>query len=96
MCNKRNTVFLHCYYQDRNIHVDNCLALDIISLWKSGFQTVGCCCGHGKYEKTILVKKPNGEVEDVFTSIIVPRKRRFYRKDNEGYYYIPEVEDNVR
>ena len=29
------------------ISVDRCMAGQIISLWKAGIRTYGCCCGHG-------------------------------------------------
>lgn len=66
---------------------------------------VASCCGHGKYPMTILIKgKPNNGlfrnpfakdakdiVQDLVSGLIIPRKKRFYVKDKEGYYYIPEV-----
>jgi len=36
---------------------------------------------------TIVVE---GRIE-VLSGIVIPRKTRFYVKDGEGYYYIPEI-----
>lgn len=65
---------------------------------------VACCCGHGKYPMTILVRgklvNPNtvfinpfkkNTIIDICSNKLIPRKRRFYKRDKEGYYYIPET-----
>ena len=65
---------------------------------------VACCCGHGKYPMTILVKGKlinpynifrnsfnEDVVVDICSGIIILRTRNFYKKDKQGYYYIPEV-----
>jgi len=54
---------------------------------------VACCCGHGKYPMTIVIEINDKEKTkmELFTDKIIPRKKRFYKKDKEGYYYIPEV-----
>ena len=55
---------------------------------------VACCCGHGKYPMTI-VKMMGLETSPYFLEIvsgkIIPRTRRFYKKNEQGVYYIPEV-----
>jgi len=51
-----------------------------------------CCCGHYKYPMSIVVD--DGEIFDLMSGIKIPRTRNFYRKDNQGYYYIPEVIEN--
>ena len=62
---------------------------------KSNFKTVACCCGHKKYPKTIVVKHLiSGICFDIMSGIEIPRKKKFYKKDEEGYYYIPEVIKN--
>lgn len=60
----------------------------------SELQTVACCCGHNKYHKTILVKPKGkrGPIYDLISNISINRKRFYYKKDKEGYYYIPEIE----
>jgi hypothetical protein len=64
-------------------------------------KVVGCCCGHGKYHKTIVLKEiANNSKREVdvyfehFRKVVIERTRRFYKKDSEGYYYIPEVSVN--
>jgi len=52
--------------------------------------TVACCCGHGKYPMTIVCEM-NGEYFDIVSDIEIPRSKRFYKKDKQGYYYIPET-----
>ena len=59
-----------------------------------GIETLGSCCGHGKYKKTIVVKLETG-IFEWFSMKPIPRIRRFYRRDKQGrlgHYYIPEVE----
>lgn len=54
------------------------------------YDTYGCCCGHGKYPMTIIVGIDEIRYE-IVSGIFIHRKTRFYKKDEEGYYYIPEV-----
>lgn len=61
-----------------------------------GLETVACCCGHDKYSMTIVVKDVFGNVWEMFSSKMIHRKRRFYKKDEQGIYYIPEVEDGKK
>jgi hypothetical protein len=70
--------------------MDKCLRNAIRTLNRMGIQTVGCCCGHGKYPMTIIIRNCLWFTE-LFSGIDIPRKKRFYVKDQEGYYYIPEV-----
>lgn len=65
---------------------------------------VSCCCGHFRYPMTIVIQntlKKHEGVEmypinyfipwDLVSGIEIPRKKKFYKKDKQGYYYIPEV-----
>jgi hypothetical protein len=57
------------------------------------YNVVACCCGHGKYPMTIVVEYPGGYERDyveVLSDTRIPRKKRFYKKDEMGTYYIPE------
>ena len=58
------------------------------------FKVLACCCGHKKYNMSIIVKDTEDEIFDIISGITIPRKKRFYKKDKEGYYYIPEVLEN--
>jgi len=51
---------------------------------------VACCCGHNKYPMTIIIQNIYRTYE-LFTGNTIPRKRRFYLKDKQGFYYIPEA-----
>ena len=55
------------------------------------------CCGHGKYNPSLIVidtkvAKFCNTPFDIFSWIHFKRgQKRFYVKDNDGYYFIPEV-----
>ena len=56
------------------------------------FQILACCCGHNKYPMTIVVKSAwDGKPFELLSKTDIPRKSRFYVKDKQGYYYIPET-----
>ncbi|KKK75097.1 hypothetical protein LCGC14_2877150 [marine sediment metagenome] len=84
-------------YCNRNI--DSCLIKEIEILNQSGFKTILSCCGHGKYDATVLVRDELNLVYELYTETYLraydPKKRkqynRYYRKDKEGFYYIPEL-----
>lgn len=56
----------------------------------SNKKIVGCCCGHFKYPMTIIIKYRDRHL-DLVSDTFIPRSRKFYKKDKQGYYYIPEV-----
>lgn len=91
MCNKRNTTMVCSQIDNMNFRVDNCIANLIYVLRNRGIKTLACCCGHGKYNISIVYKSPNGKIWDLISGVQIPRKKRFYVKDKEGYYNIPEV-----
>jgi hypothetical protein len=60
------------------------------------FRTVASCCGHGKYPMTIVCEyydRKSGY--QTFIEFIsgkeILRNKRFYKRDKQGYYYIPEI-----
>ncbi len=55
------------------------------------FQIMACCCGHGKYPMTIIVRGLDGFTFDLISAEEISRKKKFYKKDKKGYYYIPET-----
>ena len=81
--------------------IDKCMnsMLEMINHIKQpNFIVLACCCGHGKYPMTIIVKdieiKENSIYANTFDLISgkpIRRKKRFYIKDKQGYYYIPET-----
>ena len=88
MCKKTN----YC-----NVRVDNCLKVLINSLnevFRDNIKTIACCCGHGKYAMTIVVsirRRYSIDVVDLVSGKRINRSRNIYKRDNEGFYYIPEV-----
>lgn len=85
MCKKKQ--FKYCPSE-----IDSCMRnlIKMLNLHlKKPYKIVACCCGHGKYPSTLLVEN-KGVVIDFFSGNIIPRKRNFYKKDGEGYYFIKE------
>ena len=82
MCKK--TQFKYCPST-----IDKCMR-NIIKIIPGTF---ACCCGHGKYPMTIVCDWA-GTIFEIMSYTEIPRKRKFYKKDKQGYYYIPEVVKN--
>lgn len=91
MCGTRNSRRISI--QGRNIRVDGCMAEKIVRLNELGVVTLGCCCGHGRYPTTIIVKSSSGTIYDSCSAVIVPRTRNFYKTDDDGFYYLPELSE---
>jgi hypothetical protein len=70
--------------------IDPCMRQKIAILECLRITTLACCCGHGKYPETIVVNVPNG-IYEFNTGVKIPRKKRFYVRDKDGFYYIPEA-----
>ena len=77
-------------YKIPNPRIDKCMknVIEILNLHK--IKTASCCCGHGKYPMTIICSSLGSHYE-LFSGKHIPRKRNFYKRDEQGYYYIPEV-----
>ena len=43
---------------------------------------------------TIIMKDKLGLFFDTVSSKVIPRKKKFYKKDKQGVYYIPEVSES--
>ena len=90
-------------YKTSNPDLDKCIKQLISYLNNENIHTISSCCGHGKYHMTIVIRRriirPNfnamGHIE-LLSSVEIPRTRRFYKRDKEGHYYIPEVEEHWR
>ncbi len=90
------------WYKSGNQRIDPCLWETIKFLQEFGFQTLACCCGHGKYKPTVVYQNSKDEI---FAAIVpkslpayilqgtmkMPRKKRFYRRDKDGVFFIPEL-----
>lgn len=82
--------------KSRVVRVDKIMANLIVLLNLNDYiETLGCCCGHLKYPPSIVVKDHRGVIWEVISGITIPRKKRFYKKDKEGYYFIPECNKKV-
>ncbi len=72
--------------------IDPCMRNLISVLKNKGFDVRACCCGHKKYQMTIICyEKLLDNYFDLMSLIDIPRKKKFYKKDKDGFYYIPEV-----
>lgn len=94
MCDKRNSTKVPLCKPRRNsklkyAKVDACIAPLVAALNVFGIETMGACCGHGKYNPSIIIQG-KGKKFDLFSGKTILRKSRFYRKNSKGYYYIPE------
>lgn len=95
-----------CKFNPKNDsrRIDPCMEKFIESLnafLKEDVNILACCCGHGKYPMTIVcvdgtfpsnwLKEGKNKIFDLVSDTWIPRQKRFYKKDKQGYYYIPEV-----
>lgn len=75
--------------------IDPCMVEVIRNLQEQNVRTLACCCGHGKYPMTIIINISVNDHEviplEIFSNKIIERKKKFYKKDKAGYYYIPEI-----
>ena len=86
MCKKTN-------YKIPNPRIDKCMKTFIryLKMHLRELKPVACCCGHSKYPMTIVCKIKGGFPVDLVSGTIIPRLRKFYKRDKQGYYHIPEV-----
>jgi hypothetical protein len=87
-----------CRFNSKNDgrRIDPCMRKMIEYLNKEGIKTVSCCCGHGKYPMTIFIKVEKKGTKDLYLEIVhdiyvESASKRFYKKDKQGHYYVPEV-----
>jgi len=75
--------------------IDKCMKpiLGVLESYAKNYKVLACCCGHGKYPMTIVFNAGYGNWE-LFSDEEIPRKKRFYLKDKDGYYFIPEAIKN--
>lgn len=86
------------YHKTSNTRIDKCMRK--LVRWLNiflPFEIKACCCGHGKYPMTLVVMDSKLKIPyEIFSGKNIPRKRNFYKRDGEGYYYIPEVLTSTR
>lgn len=87
MCKKTN-------YKSCNVRIDKCMRGLIKFLSRDRYLvTLACCCGHSKRPMTVVVKNKHGLIYELMSSVVINRVKRFYKRDKQGYFYIPEVEE---
>ena len=77
-----------------NPRIDKCLIPIIKCLNESKeLKSLASYCGHHKYKSTIVVKNRKGHIFEYYSGkSLGPKKRnRYYKKDKDGFYYIPEL-----
>jgi hypothetical protein len=85
--------------------IDPCMR-ELIKYLKDKHKPILSCCGHGKYNPSVIVKeygKINGKREvyfkEIFSGKILRVKenpldkdpKKFYKRDKQGFYFIPEL-----
>jgi hypothetical protein len=76
--------------------VDKCLEHLIENINGPYLHTLGSCCGHNRYPASIIAFDEITErTIEIFSNKEILRKKRFYKKDSNGYYFIPEVVNKV-
>lgn len=82
------------YKKIPNPRIDKCMKEFMISLNNLEIKTVSCCCGHRKYPMTIIAKIGD-EFFELVSGKMIDRTRNFYKRDKEGFYFIPEVSNEM-
>lgn len=85
-----------CEFNPKNAgrRIDECMkqAILLLNPLLINQKTLACCCGHKKYVMTIVLQDElSGVIWELFSGKKILRKKRFYKRDEEGYYFIPEV-----
>jgi len=78
--------------------IDECMAFCIHVLNENGIETLGSCCGHGKYKPSVIIRH-NGSIMELISGVKIDRESGFYAKDSEGLFAVPEClnkQDEVR
>lgn len=57
------------YRQNRTVCVDSCIVDVIKHLWSKGWQTLGCCCGHGKGNPNVVITDGYG-AQDILAILL--------------------------
>ncbi len=86
-------------------NIDPCLVEELKEIkntfprFKEKFKMIMSCCGHFKYSKTLIVQNIFSKAYfEWFSGTFLSGTKRadtrepFYKRDKEGYYYIPEVD----
>jgi hypothetical protein len=78
--------------KNKSRFIDPCLKNLIGYLNGQGIETVACCCGHGIYPMSIIVRtKEPGVTMDACSGAMFRDRKKYYRRDADGVYFIPET-----
>lgn len=75
-------------------NIDPCMRI-LINNMADNYNILACCCGHKRYPMTIIVEW-DGRIYDLVSDVEIKRKKRFYKRDKKGYYFIPEVSNEKK
>ena len=73
--------------------IDKCMRnlIEFINKHSNMLKVRACCCGHYKYPMSIIVENLQTEgIYELMSGRHIPGKRKFYKRDKQGYYYIQE------
>lgn len=91
MCKQKNRLTLQ---NGKTVRIDACISDLVLHLNSEVTHTVASCCGHGKYPVTILCcESPHSPVFDYCSGEQLERRYRFYKRDKEGIYFVPEMKE---
>src|SRR3990167_8392052 len=82
----------------KHCRIDKCMKVYVDFINKTSLaKTLYCCCGHGKYKRTMIVKLnlKGNPIMEIFSGIYLPKRRNYYKKDKQGRYFIPEVQNGA-
>jgi len=81
------------YHKTSNTRIDKCMRHLCGFIEKhTVYKVKACCCGHNKYPATLVIHMIGFDtLIEVFSNTIIRRARNIYKRDKEGYYYIPEI-----
>lgn len=75
MCNKE--IVLNCPdfidKEYRTVSIDLCISKVIKALWKRKIVTLGCCCGHGKEQPSVIIDQSYNRLEIAKIKAIIKR-----------------------
>lgn len=93
--NKRNNVVLVIGggKTAKKFRCDGAIRQMLYVLNLHGVHTVGSCCGHGRYPLSIIYNAGLGEYYELMSGQRIMRTRNFYKKDKDGFFYVPEALD---
>ena len=81
--------------------IDPCFVDIVKQVQEFGHNTISSCCGHKKYSPSILIRSEDNEVWEWFSVLSIgvynpnfdKRHNKYYKRDGEGYYFIPDLDN---